>query len=433
MTFAGTEAVVALAAAREAGWPFLQMVALHEQRLQKGAFTNQFRSFCPAVEVSGYYADQKRADAYLQEMRKIGVPDWSVSSSPFSAMTTDKKASEIALVFLLGCDETTPLHQVLIQVDALRTLKHSIQRFTTFLPAAYIVLTTKQMPDRARRILHACGFLLRQLPSPEVSFPGLEELKLMVQAGQSSEGWWWGWLKPFLGLLTEASWVLYLDSDMLAVGSLDPLMAAPSVLGNDVDLLATTEVDGDQINTGLMLMRIDERRGSKMLQRLTDEVKTALQHNVSFSSFHEQPLTDKILKSYGEDLGNALLSPEDRLLGCTEQMKTTRRSEIRFCRLPRKFQVALPTTSVGGKAVDPRVDATASFDTSEVARQRWLSRQPLVMLHFTGEFVNGKPWSKPVRQRSIWDDTWWKEHDLMCTGAEDRNEPPCSIKCKFNQ
>eukprot|EP00746_Dinoflagellata_sp_MGD_P078396 gnl/MRDRNA2_/MRDRNA2_313557_c0_seq1.p1 gnl/MRDRNA2_/MRDRNA2_313557_c0~~gnl/MRDRNA2_/MRDRNA2_313557_c0_seq1.p1 ORF type:complete len:387 (+),score=50.94 gnl/MRDRNA2_/MRDRNA2_313557_c0_seq1:42-1163(+) len=338
------------------------------------------------------------------------------------------RAVDVSVAFLLGCDEHTPHLTMLVQVDLLRTLRRSIEAKTkTLRLREFLVVSTHAIPAEIEELLVECGFGVRKFPElteglgPDESDKHLfKDLHRKYQVKQLPAGWWWGWLKFRLWELTEVPWILYLDSDMVAVGDLDPLfMASVSPWANEADFGVTSEPDDIRINNGLMLIRT----GLDVARSLQSRVASCLEDKVG-----DQNCMQRIL---GAGRGNAVL--EDAVLTVSATWNFTQSSVgVRWCYLPRQFNVMFPrTVDLYGQPIKPWevVPGQTYADRNPVAMNLWLPAVPPVLLHFTGKHHMGKPWEKAPHQRSLWDDVWWLVHASMCAAAAERGEPPCAIQC----
>lgn len=425
-----------------AGWPLWDLLRLHEWRVQVGNSVEVHgdMSFCPAMEWAHADVDKQRVLHYLQSMKELGV-NLEVTLSGEAA--GERTVGEVAIVVLLGCDEYSDLRKMLIQVDALRTLRYSIEKQSTIRPPAWAVMMTDSTPDRIKEQLQGAGFSLWVLPPVASGFGGgsgrhLAELETRWRAGQYPTGWWWKWLKMRIDELVEAKWALYIDIDMLVVGSLDPLLGAgTSQWADEADLLMGLEPRNeheksyDSLNDGLYLIRADRstvprQLMAEWLQRIADEKdpfgKTL--HNTA-----DEHVLERVLVNSSIDLGEARFEG-GRLVGCTRRVTRAEGEEgLRWCRLPRHYNIILPdTVDEDYNLLNPRSPRAKVDDRPESTKQ-WLATEPPVVIHYTGYAMVGKPWEKGPGSWTIWDKQWWQMHEAMCAEAEQRPGPPCAIRC----
>merc|ERR1712151_1333666 len=126
------------------------------------------------------------------------------------------------------------------------------------------------MPPSVRRLLIADGFQIREFPSPATGFLTGDEslfadMEHRFQTGWGPAGWWWSWLKLRLGELVDFPCVIYVDTDMLAVDTLDPLLdAAAGGWTNVAGFAAVEEVQGNELNTGILLVRTSVVEAKKL-------------------------------------------------------------------------------------------------------------------------------------------------------------------------
>lgn len=427
----------------QAGWPLWELLEMHEFARQHSDIRRResIHGFCPAWDLPTWQYDTARVNDYIAVLEDHGTT-WQNTEAlsaieAGSRIVTSIPSEGVAVAFILGCDEHSSLSQVLVQVEAIRTLRHSILRLSAIRPRKFWVLATEAIPVKAHSILIACNFSIRFVPSVEEGFgtqdrPLFQELFKMWRAGLYPSGWWWGWLKLRLAELTEEPWVLFLDSDMLAVGSLDSLLSAPFVGSFDTqaDFVAVYDADEPDLNTGLMLLRTGKMQAIELQTHtsrlLADFLHAQVRQEEHLTregrrteDMHEQVVRNVILRA-GVNKGLAVFEAQ-RLVRCTDSdgSSNTQESEealaptsdMRWCALPRQFNAVLPSFWTTGLGYGPP------------------AVEPLVLLHFTGHKVIGRPWEKRGQGMSVWDHAWWNEHSLMCSEAGTFGEPPCSVTC----
>ncbi|CAJ1341112.1 unnamed protein product [Effrenium voratum] len=324
---------------------------------------------------------------------------------------------------------------VLTYVDALRTLAHSIRAAAAAdeVQRRLLVLLSlragEAMPDEAQEALRA------------MELQGL--ISVVHLAPPPQHLWPRAWGKLQLWKL-EFDLVLYLDGDILVLGSLEPLFQA--AVKAPLDFAASLTRSMMAFNAGVMLVRPS--------MRIFEDLKKSLEelpqwqgisrwtgrpwwnappnNSADFGSYGDQDHLNEWVATHFAFHGELVL---DASASCVRQpwqapYEATRGNEPQqalgsFCSLPMAFNFCATATCLQQLASGEHGFAQEALRKA-AGRSEPEALSRLQVLHWPGALR--KPWQRcSAAVRSRLDRLWWRSFAAAC--AEAPQAAPCRVRC----